>query len=128
MANRATVLLEEPARTSTPPPTAGRLAQLVDAAERRRLTPVEAAELRRGVEHLKACLAGAGAQLRRQIDEAERARDDHARDLLMVHHPAMGVECRRCGAAAGTWCRPVVGLAMPRTLHVARLVDAGALS
>ncbi|MEU8920392.1 hypothetical protein AB0D10_05550 [Kitasatospora sp. NPDC048545] len=103
------------------------MAQLVDAAERRRLTPVEAAELRRGIEHLEACLTDAGAQLRRAADAAERARDDHARDLLTVHHPAMGVECRRCGAAAGTWCRPVVGLAMPRTLHVARLLGAGVL-
>ncbi|MFJ9771155.1 hypothetical protein ACIRVF_07920 [Kitasatospora sp. NPDC101157] len=103
--------------------------ELLDAAERRRLTPVEAAELRRGVEHLKRCLSGAGAELRRLVDEAERVRDEHAQELLMVRQPGLEASCRVCGAAAGVWCRPVHGGGvMPRTLHVARLVDAGVLS
>jgi hypothetical protein len=104
------------------------VAQLIDAAERRRLTPVEAGDLRRGVEFLKVCLAGAGAQLRRAVDEAERVRDDHARELLTAGHPALEAECRRCGAPVGAWCRPMVGSVMPRTLHVLRLSDAGVLS
>jgi hypothetical protein len=74
------------------------------------------------------CLADAGAQLRRVAGEAELARDEHARRLLTAGHPALEVECRRCGAAAGVWCRPVSGAVMPRTLHVARLLDAGVLS
>ncbi|MFD0405522.1 hypothetical protein [Kitasatospora sp. NPDC127116] len=102
--------------------------QLVDAAECRRLTPVEAADLRRGVKALRDCLAAAGAQLRRAAGKAERERDEHARQLLTAGQPALDVACRRCEAGAGAWCRPVAGAVMPRTLHVARLVDAGVLS
>jgi hypothetical protein len=101
---------------------------LIDAVERRRLTPIEAGDLRRGVDRLRACLVDAGMQLRRSADEAERARDEHVRRLLTAGHPALEVECRRCGAAEGVWCRPVAGRVMPRTLHVARLAGAGVLS
>ncbi|MGA5820895.1 hypothetical protein ACPC54_23880 [Kitasatospora sp. NPDC094028] len=113
--------------SSAPPPSAARLTELLGIAERRFLTPVEAADLRRGVEHLMACLAGAGAQLRRSIRDAERVRDEHARELLMERHPGVAVVCRRCGAPAGVWCRPVAGGAAAVTLHAVRLVDAGVL-
>ncbi|MEU4296422.1 hypothetical protein [Kitasatospora aureofaciens] len=128
MANSATTVPKPAVPVAAPPPPATRLAEILDAAGRRCLTPVEAAELRRGVEHLKRCLADAGAQLRQSMRDAERVRDEHAAELLMVRQPGLEASCRLCGAAAGVWCRPVHGGGVtPRTLHVARLVDAGVL-
>jgi hypothetical protein len=103
------------------------MAWLLDRAETDRLTATEATELRQGFEHLRACLANAGAQLRQAIRDAERARDEHATELLQLREPGLAVECRLCGAAAGAWCRPVSGDVTPTTLHVARLTDAGVL-
>ncbi|MGW2371760.1 zinc finger domain-containing protein [Kitasatospora sp. NPDC001683] len=127
MANSATAVPKPATHSPTPPPSRARLERLLEAVERRRLTPVEVADLRRGVEHLTVCLAGAGAQLRQSILDAERVEEEHAAELRVLRTPGLGVECRRCGAAVGVWCRPVDG-EVARTLHVARLVDAGVLS
>ncbi|MFF0409149.1 hypothetical protein ACFYUY_01770 [Kitasatospora sp. NPDC004745] len=125
MANRAAALAEPPRRLTAPLPPAHRVARLLEAVEQRRLTPVEAGELSRAYAHLTACLASAGEQLRRLIDEGEQERDEHTRRLLRLRHPGLDVDCGRCGAAVGVWCRPVSGVVVPRTLHMVRLVAAG---
>ncbi|MFE2407031.1 hypothetical protein ACFXDE_01670 [Kitasatospora sp. NPDC059408] len=128
MAHSATATSTPPRSAAASPPSAARLAELLTITEKRFLSPVEAAELRRSVEHLAACLTGAGGELRRLVRDAELQRDEHAREMAAVVTPGLSVKCRRCEAARGVWCRPVSGVVAPRTLHVVRLSDAGVLS
>lgn len=128
MEHRATATSDSSRSAAASPPSATRLSELLAITEERFLSPVEAAELRRGVDYLAVCLARAGAELRRLVRDGELQRDDHARELAATVTPGLSVACRRCGAPFGLWCRPVSGASVPRTLHVVRLVDAGVLS
>jgi len=110
-----------PALTHGPLPTQEQLLILVDRAGRS-LRPVEAAVLRRGVEHLAEQLVAAGALLRQSNADLQRTRaelDVALRELGSVG--PLSVPCSFCGAPAAAKCRAVRGVEPPRTPHTARL-------
>jgi hypothetical protein len=104
-----------------PLPTREQLLILVERAGRS-LQPVEAAVLRRGVDHLGEQLVLAGASLRQLGADLERARaelDVALRELGSVG--PLSVPCSFCGAPVAARCRAVRGVEPPRTPHTARL-------
>ena len=102
-------------------PTREQLLVLVERAGRS-LRPVEAAVLRRGVEHLAEQLVQAGVVLRQLTADLERTRaelDAALRELGSIG--PLSVACSFCGAPVASKCRAVRGVEPPRTPHTARL-------